>query len=64
MDEQPNLHEFLNEVSSFAGETTTPVAVPQSAPVDAVGKVVEIAGSGSLIRMNAAVPRPSWSRLP
>jgi hypothetical protein len=57
MDEQPNLREFLNEVSSFSEEeVATPAAPAKSAPVklSAIGKVVEIAGSGSQIRMDAA----------
>jgi hypothetical protein len=55
MDEQPNLREFLNEVSSFSEEPTP--APTKSAPVKltAIGEVVEIAGSGSQIRMNGAV---------
>ncbi len=54
MDEQPNLREFLNEVSSFS-EEPSPAPAP-SAPVQlgAIGEVVEIAGSGSQIRMDAA----------
>jgi len=54
MDEQPNLREFLNEVSSFSEEQTP--APTKSAPVKltAIGEVVEIAGSGSQIRMNGA----------
>ena len=53
MDEQPNLREFLNEVSNFTDE---PAAAPaKSAPgqIGAIGDVLEIAGSGSQIRMNA-----------
>jgi hypothetical protein len=54
MDEQPNLHEFLNEVSSFTEESApAPAPVTNSAP-GAVGKVSEIAGSGSQIRLDAA----------
>src|SRR5690349_20290289 len=55
MDEQPNLREFLNEVSSFSEEEAAP-APTKSAPakLDAIGQVVEIAGSGSQIRMNGA----------
>ena len=57
MDEQPkaDLRDFLNEVSSFSDET------PAAAPVKAaaakphvIGNVVEIAGSGSSIRLDAA----------
>jgi hypothetical protein len=55
MDEQPNLHEFLNEVSNFAEEGAASPAKPKSAPVAAIGQVMEIAGSGSRIRMNADV---------
>ena len=56
MDDQskPNLHEFLNEVSSFS-EDETPAA-PARAPAPAlgtIGKVVEIAGSGSQIRLDS-----------
>src|ERR1700759_883273 len=57
MDEEPSLREFLNEVSGFSeGEVATPAAPAKSAPVklSAIGKVVEIAGSGSQIRMDAA----------
>jgi hypothetical protein len=53
MDDQPNLHEFLNEVSNFAEEA--PVSKDGlSASLTAIGQVVEIAGSGSQIRMDAA----------
>jgi hypothetical protein len=56
MDEQPNLREFLNEVSSFSEDEAAPAAPKKSAPakLDAIGQVVEIAGSGSQIRMNGA----------
>src|SRR5690242_19690474 len=58
MDDQskPNLHEFLNEVSSFSQEEAAPDAAPAKAPakLSAIGKVVEIAGSGSQIRLDAA----------
>jgi len=56
MDEQPNLREFLNEVSSFSGEEEAPAAPAKAvgpAP-GAIGKVVEIAGSGSQVRLDAA----------
>jgi len=55
MNEQPNLREFLNEVSSFQ-EEEAPVAAPRApAPTLApIGKVVEIAGSGSQIILDAA----------
>ena len=50
MDEQPNLREFLNEVSSFSEDASSP-APAKSSPgkLAAIGAVVEIAGSGSQI---------------
>src|SRR6185503_13038434 len=54
MDDQPNLREFLNEVSSFSEETTPAPAKSSPAQLGAIGDVVEIAGSGSQIRMDAA----------
>src|SRR5689334_7036194 len=54
MNDQPNLRQFLDEMSSFTD------GVPMTAPTgnaesfDAMGKVVEIAGSGSLICMDGA----------
>jgi uncharacterized protein len=58
MEEQPkaNLHDFLNEVSSFSADEA-PAAAPAraAAPVlGAIGQVVEIAGSGSQVRLDAA----------
>src|SRR4051794_24482217 len=55
MDDRPNLREFLNEVSSFQEEDTAAAApVKAAGPVTgAIGTVVEIAGSGSQIRMDA-----------
>jgi hypothetical protein len=62
MDEQPNLREFLNEVSSFSEEDAVPAPVKtRPGPVTAIGKVVEIAGSGSQIRMNATALAPLQS---
>jgi uncharacterized protein len=53
MDEQPNLREFIDEVSSF-DEDQVPKPKRGAAPdLPIVGKVVEIAGSGSRIRMKA-----------
>jgi uncharacterized protein len=61
MDEQPkaNLREFLNEVSSFSGDgegTEAPTAQSKTpaAKLGAIGHIVEIAGSGSQIRLDAA----------
>jgi uncharacterized protein len=54
MDEQPNLHEFLNEVSNFAEEAPVSKGSSASAALTPIGQVVEIAGSGSQIRMDGA----------
>jgi hypothetical protein len=54
MDEQPNLREFLNEVSSFSEEAAPAPAKSTPAQLGGIGEVVEIAGSGSQIRLNAA----------
>ena len=54
MDERPNLSEFLNEVSSFAEEQQSSPTKGKAEAMSAIGEVVEIAGSGSQIRMNAA----------
>jgi len=54
MDEQPNLHEFINEVSNFTDEeTAAPTKGAEKLP--AIGEVVEIAGSGSQIRIDAKI---------
>ena len=54
MDEQPNLHEFLNEVSNFAEEAPASQPKVKGTKLAAIGRVMEIAGSGSQIRMDAA----------
>src|SRR3954465_6793923 len=54
MDEQPNLREFINEVSNFTDEAPASPAKGKGAAPGALGQVVEIAGSGSQIRMDAA----------
>ncbi|MEO6433077.1 MAG: DUF87 domain-containing protein, partial [Sphingomicrobium sp.] len=54
MDDQPNLREFINEVSSFTDEPSV-AAVSSAASLPVIGKVVEIAGSGSRVRMDPAV---------
>jgi uncharacterized protein len=54
MDDRPNLSEFLNEVSSFTEETPAPKSFTGGGPLGAIGQVVEIAGSGSQIRLDAA----------
>ena len=55
MDDQPNLQQFLSEVSSFSAEEATQ-ARPASGPstVPPIGQVVDIAGSGSQVRLDAA----------
>src|SRR6476646_2263461 len=57
MDEQPkaDLRDFLNEVSSFSGDETpaTPAKASAAKPL-VIGHVVEIAGSGSQIRLDGA----------
>src|SRR6476469_10272928 len=56
MDDRPNLREFLNEVSSFQeDEAPAAPARPVGPAPSAIGTVVEIAGSGSQIRMDAAI---------
>jgi hypothetical protein len=53
MDERPNLREFLNEVSSFTEEAPPSPAAAASTSLAPIGEVLEIAGSGSQIRMDA-----------
>ncbi len=55
MDDRPNLTEFLSEVSSFAEEGVAPKATSPAQALSPLGQVFEIAGSGSQIRMDAAV---------
>ena len=56
MDERPSLSEFLNEVSSFQEENAAaPKPASPAQALNPVGQVVEIAGSGSQIRMDAAM---------
>ena len=55
MDEQPNLREFIDEVSSFDEEPVPKPARGTAADLPSVGEVVEIAGSGSRIRMRGEV---------
>jgi uncharacterized protein len=55
MDDRPNLREFLNEVSSFQEDEAPAAPAKAAGPApNAIGTVVEIAGSGSQIRMDAA----------
>ena len=55
MNDQPNLRQFLDEMSSFSDEGEAPRA-PTAAQsnLPAIGQVVEIAGSGSMARLDAA----------
>jgi hypothetical protein len=55
MDDRPNLREFLNEVSTFAEEPPPSPSAAAQAALAPMGQVVEIAGSGSQIRMDAAI---------
>src|SRR5690348_1217547 len=55
MDEQSNLQNFVNEISSFSDEGGAPAkSFAPAANLASIGDVVEIAGSGSRIRMDAA----------
>src|SRR5947209_8141550 len=57
MDDQPNLRQFVDEVSSFSEEgSSEPKAAKAGAakPLPPIGTVVDIAGSGSQIRIDAA----------
>jgi len=54
MDDQPNLHQFINEMSSFDEEAAAKPVATKGAELPSVGEVVEIAGSGSRIRMKGA----------
>jgi len=55
MDDQPNLREFLNEVSTFAESPAAAATVSPGDKMAPIGQVFEIAGSGSQIRMDAAI---------
>ena len=54
MNDQPNLRQFLDEVNSFAEEEAAAAApAAEKAALAPIGKVLEIAGSGSAICMDA-----------
>jgi len=58
MDEQPNLRNFVAEISSFSDEQQSPEAKPAPravGPLPTLGQVVEIAGSGSMARFDGTV---------
>jgi uncharacterized protein len=55
MDDQPNLHQFLSEVSSFTDQEAAPNPGTPAAPgLPPIGQVVDIAGFGSQVRLDAA----------
>ena len=57
MNDQPNVQQFADHLSSFSDEEQAPgrvVPVAPSAPMPVIGQVVDIAGSGSQVRMNVA----------
>jgi hypothetical protein len=55
MNDQPNLRQFLDEVNSFAEDASGAPAPAQSGKtLGAIGKVLEIAGSGSQICIDAS----------
>ncbi|MFL6742439.1 MAG: ATP-binding protein [Sphingomicrobium sp.] len=53
MNDQPNLRQFLDEVSSFSEEEQAAAGKSASAPLAPIGKVLEIAGSSSKICMDS-----------
>jgi hypothetical protein len=54
MNDQPNLRQFLDEVNSFTEEEAAAAPVAGGKPLGPIGKVLEIAGSGSQICMDSA----------
>jgi hypothetical protein len=54
MDDQPNLRQFIDEMSSFDEEAAAKPVAASAGALPPVGEVVDIAGSGSRIRMKAA----------
>ncbi len=55
MNDQPNLREFAEELSSFSEDAAPVRAATSSVALAPIGKVVDIAGSGSRIRMDGAM---------
>ncbi len=53
MDDQPNLRQFIDEMSSFDEEAAPKASHAPAEKLPCVGQVVEIAGSGSRIAMKA-----------
>ena len=54
MNDQPNLRQFLDEMSSFSEDSQAAPAAAAPQKLSAIGHVTDIAGSGSAIRMDAA----------
>ena len=56
MNDQPNLRQLLDEMSSFSEEEASAPASPvkPAAKLTPIGQVVEIAGSGSQVRLDSA----------
>jgi uncharacterized protein len=55
MTDQPNLKQFLDEMGSFSDETGAAGKAGAPSALPPIGHVVEIAGSGSQVRLDAAV---------
>src|SRR5688572_6132012 len=54
MEDSNNLQQFLDQMSSFSEENAAGnPAAPSSSAIPAIGRVVEIAGSGSRVMMHA-----------
>jgi len=53
MNDQPNLRQFLDEIGSFTEESPAAAPAASSDTLPAIGKVLEIAGSGSQICMDS-----------
>ena len=55
MNDQPNLRQFVDELSSFSEDSSAVAAsAAKAGSLPSIGQVVEIAGSGSQIRIDAA----------
>jgi hypothetical protein len=55
MTDQPNLRQFLDELSTFNEDgASAPALASTSGPLAAIGNVVDIAGSGSQVRLDSA----------
>ena len=53
MNDQPNLRQFLDEIGSFTEESSTSAPAASGQKLPPIGKVLEIAGSGSQICMDS-----------